>query len=274
MTQVLDQPQPARGRPGSWRRLPYFLGRIAVPLVVVILWQVLGASGKLPQYLSYPSAIAGATRELAAEGELWVYLRDSLIRLIGGFAIGSAIGMVAGLLAGLSKPVGQFVDPLFAFVYPIPKIAFLPVVLLIFGLGSATQTAIVALSVSFPVFLAAQHAVKQMDRHLVWVAHNFETPYSTLLFRVVLPATLPGIFSGLRVALALSFVSLFAAELIGAKTGLGLLISEGEDWVRYDIMLTGVVAYGLLGFLADRLLMAVRQRVLRGVLIGTSEGRR
>lgn len=273
MSAVLEIPaQPRRGT--WWRRMRYMAGRATVPLVVLVLWQWFGASGKLPPYLSYPGAIVDATRELAGEGELWTYLRDSLIRLIGGFAIGSATGVAIGLLAGLSKPIGEFADPLVAFIYPVPKIAFLPVVLLVFGLTSATQTAIVALSVSFPVFLAAQHAVQQMDKHLIWVARNFETPFPTLLFRVVLPATLPGIFAGLRVALALSFVSLFAAELIGAKTGLSLLITEGEDWVRYDIMLTGVVAYGLLGFVADRLLMAVRKRVLRGVLLGTEEAQR
>ncbi|MBN3805485.1 ABC transporter permease [Paraburkholderia sp. Ac-20336] len=272
MSAVLDVPAPPRR--GGWRRLPYMAGRAAVPIVVLALWQWFGASGKLPPYLSFPSDIVSATRELAGEGELWTYLRDSLLRLIGGFAIGSAIGAALGLVAGLSKPVGEFADPLVAFVYPVPKIAFLPIMLLIFGLTSATQTAIVALSVSFPVFLAAQHAVQQMDKHLVWVARNFETPFPTLLLRVVLPATLPGIFAGLRVALALSFVSLFAAELIGAKTGLSLLITEGQDWVRYDIMLTGVVAYGLLGFVADRLLMAVRKRALRGVLLGTEEAQR
>jgi len=264
----------AQPRRGAWRTLPYMAGRVAVPAVVLVLWQWLGVTGKLAPYLSYPSAIAGAVRELAGEGELWPYTRDSLIRLIGGFAIGSTIGVATGLLAGMSKAVSEFADPLVAFVYPVPKIAFLPIVLLIFGLSGATQTAIVALSVSFPVFLAAQHAVQQMDKHLLWVARNVEAPFPTILLQVVLPATLPGIFAGLRVALALSFVSLFAAELIGAKTGLSLFISEGEDWGRYDIVLTGVVAYGLLGFIADRVLMAVRKRVLRGALLGTEEAKR
>lgn len=261
-------------RRAAWRRIPYVLGRCAVPLVIVILWQVLGSTGRLPEYLSYPGEIVGAVKELAGEGELGPYTRDTLIRLVIGFATGSLCGVVTGLFAGLSKPASQFLDPLVAFVYPIPKIAFLPIVLLIFGLSGATQTTIVALSVSFPVFLAAQHAVQQMDRRLIWVARNFETPFVTLLWRVVVPATLPGIFSGLRVALALSFISLFAAELIGAHTGLSLLVSEGEDWGRYDIVLTGVIAYGLLGFAADRLLMAVRARVVRGVSFGTTEGRR
>jgi len=270
MSAVLEPPALPRRR-HSLRRLPYMLGRLAVPLALLALWQWFGATGKLPHYLSYPSAVAGAVVELSSSGELWQYMRDSVFRLTSGFLIGSTFGVVVGLAAGLSKPVSEFVDPLVAFVYPVPKIAFLPIVLLVFGLGHSSEIAIVSLSVWFPVFIASQHAVAHIDKHLLWVARNFEAPYSTLLFRVVVPATLPGIFGGLRVALALSFVTLFAAELIGAKTGLSLLISEGEDWVRYDIMLTGVLAYGLLGFLADRLLMWVRRLALRGVLLGTQE---
>jgi ABC-type nitrate/sulfonate/bicarbonate transport system permease component len=269
-----SQATPVVRRASAWRRVAHVAGRLAVPLIVLVLWQIFGALHKLPLYLSYPTQIAAAAREVTAQGEMWPYLRDSMIRLIGGFAIGSVIGIVLGLLAGLSRAVREFVDPLVAFLYPIPKIAFLPIMLILFGLGGATQTAIVALSVSFPVFFATQHAVTQMDKHLVWTAKNFETPFPALLFRVVLPASLPGIFSGLRVGLALAFISLFAAELIGAKTGLSLFISEGQDWLRYDIMLTGVVTYALLGFLADRLLMAVRRRVLRGSLLGTEEAQR
>lgn len=269
MSAVLPQPL-ARAR-FSLRRLPYMLGRLAIPVALLILWQWLGATEKLPHYLSYPSAVAGAIKELSDSGELWIDMRDSLFRLSCGFAIGAAFGAFMGLLAGLSKAFREFVDPLVAFLYPVPKIAFLPIALLLFGLGHASQIAIVALSVSFPVFFAAEHAVAQIDHHLIWVARNFETPYSTLLWRVILPAALPGIFTGLRVALALSFFTLFAAELIGAQTGLAVLITEGEDSIRYDIMLTGVLAYGVLGFIADRLLMWLRARVLRGALLGTQE---
>jgi ABC-type nitrate/sulfonate/bicarbonate transport system permease component len=269
MSVVLEQPSAERRF--NWRRGPYLLGRLSVPLLILVAWQWTGANGSLPHYLSYPSAICGAVVELSDSGELWLYMRDSIFRLLSGFALGACFGVLVGIAAGLSKPVRGFVDPLVGFVYPVPKIAFLPVVMLLFGIGHASDIAIVALSVWFPVFMATQHAVQQIDRQLLWVAQNAEASRRVMVSQVILPAALPGIFGGLRVALALSFVTLFAAELIGAKTGLSLLITEGEDWVRYDIMLTGVMAYALLGFLADRLLMWVRSRVLRGVLLGSQE---
>ncbi|NYE23759.1 ABC transporter permease [Pigmentiphaga litoralis] len=249
------------------------IGRCAVPLAVILAWQWMGSTERLPHYLSWPGAIWAAARELSADGELWMHVRATLLRLVCGFAIGAMVGVLTGMAAGMSRTARNFLDPLVAVVNPVPKIAFLPVVLLVFGLTHATQIAIVALSVSFPVFLGAQQAVAQVDRHLIWVARNFETPVLTLWSRVVFPAALPGIFAGLRVGLALSFVVLFAAELIGAKTGLSRLIVEGEEWVRYDIMLTGILGYAVLGFLADRLLLRIRHRVLRGSLIGTQEAR-
>lgn len=263
----------------SVRRIPaararqalYGFGRCAVPLAVVVVWQLMGSTQQLPHYLSWPGAIWAAARELSADGELWLHGRGTLLRLVCGFALGSVIGVLTGMAAGISRAARNLLDPLVAVVNPVPKIAFLPVVLLVFGLTHGTQIAIVALSVSFPVFLATQQAVTHVDRHLIWVARNFETPRWMLWSRVVFPAALPGIFAGLRVGLALSFVVLFAAELIGAKTGLSRLIVEGEEWVRYDIMLTGIVGYAILGFIADRLLLWVRERVLRGSLVGTQE---
>jgi ABC-type nitrate/sulfonate/bicarbonate transport system permease component len=247
------------------------VGRLTVPVVLLAVWQWLGSTEILPHYLSYPSEIWGAFKELAGDGELLVAVRDTLFRLVIGFAIGGSMGVVAGLAAGVSKLVRDFLDPLVAFINPVPKIAFLPVVLLVFGLTHGTQISIVAFSVSFPVFLATQQAVLMVDRHLIWAAQNFETPRTALLFRVVLPASLPGVFAGLRIGLALSFVVLFAAELIGAKTGLARLIADGEEWVRYDMMFLGIFGYAVLGFLADRLLLWVRKRALRGSLVGSEE---
>lgn len=249
------------GRPAAFLRP---LGRCLVPIVLVIVWQALGKAGILPEYLSYPSQVGIAFKELWDQGELLPYTRDTLLRLFGGFFVGSTLGVAMGLISGMSKRVNGFLDPLIAFVYPIPKIAFMPIAIMIFGIGSSTQAAIVTLSVSFPVFMATQSAVKHIDKHLVWVAENFEASQSAILFRVILPAVMPGVFAGLRIALALSYISLFAAELVGAHTGLSLLISEGQDADRFDIMLTGVVSYGVLGFISDRILLKIRSRVLKG----------
>jgi len=106
---------------------------------------------------------------------------------------------------------------------------------------------------------------------LVWTAQNMGTPQRTIFFRVIIPAAAPQLFSGVRIGLAHAFVVLFAAELIGSKVGLGTIISSGEEWVRFDLMFAGIVCFAVLGFVSDRILLAVRARVLKGQMIGTEE---
>jgi ABC-type nitrate/sulfonate/bicarbonate transport system permease component len=242
-----------------------------VPLATVAAWEILGRAGILPRYLSTPGAILAGLWELSASGELFVALAASLFRVAAGFGIGTAAGVIVGMAAGIMPGVRHFFDPLVSFLYAIPKIAFLPVFLLLFGLGHASKVGIIAFSCFFPVFLAARHALLSVNLLLIWAAANMGAPRATLFFRVMVPAALPQLFSGIRIALAHAFVVLFAAELIGSRAGIGTLISQSEQWVRFDLMLAGIVAFAALGFLSDRVLLAVRAHVLRGQMIGTEE---
>jgi NitT/TauT family transport system permease protein/sulfonate transport system permease protein len=242
-----------------------------LPVVTLVAWEAFGRLGVLPRYLSAPTQIAAALWEITVSGELAVALVASLLRVSAGFAIGTAAGVVVGLGAGLLPGVRRFFDPLVSFLFPIPKIAFLPIVLLLFGLGHASKISIIAFSVFFPVFVAARHAVLSINPLLVWAARNMGAPPRTVFFRVIIPAAAPELFAGIRIGLAHAFIVLFAAELIGSKAGLANLISYGEEWVRFDLMFAGIVCFAALGFVGDRILMAVRRRVLRGQLIGTEE---
>ena len=250
---------------------PALLLNWALPVATLVAWEVLGRLGLLPRYLSVPTLIVAALWEITVSGELATALAASLVRVTAGFAIGTAAGVVIGLGAGLVPAVRRFFDPLVSFLFPIPKIAFLPIVLLLFGLGHAAKISIIAFSVFFPVFVASRHAVLSISPILVWAAQNMGTPPRTIFFRVVVPAAAPQLFSGIRIGLAHAFVVLFAAELIGSKAGLANLISFGEEWVRFDIMFAGIVCFAVLGFVSDRILMAIRRHVLKGHLIGTEE---
>ncbi len=250
---------------------PALLLNWTIPVAALVAWEFFGRLGVLPRYLSVPTSIAAGFWELVNSGELAPALVASLFRVTAGFAIGTGAAIVVGLGAGLVPGVRRFFDPLVSFLFPIPKIAFLPVVLLLFGLGHASKISIIAFSVFFPVFIAARHSVLSINPLLVWAARNMGAPPRTVFFRVVVPAAAPELFAGIRIGLAHAFIVLFAAELTGSKVGLANLISYGEDWVRFDLMFAGIVCFAALGFVADRLLMAVRRRVLRGQLIGTEE---
>jgi ABC-type nitrate/sulfonate/bicarbonate transport system permease component len=242
-----------------------------VPALVLVAWEVFGRAGMLPRYLSAPSMILLALWELASTGELWPALAASLYRVSAGFLLGTVAGVIVGLGAGLIPGVRHFFDPLVSFLYAIPKVAFLPIFLLLFGLGHASKISIIAFSCFFPVFIASRHAVLSVNKLLVWTAKNMGTPQQTIFFRVVVPAAAPQLFSGVRIGLAHAFVVLFAAELIGSRVGLGNLITHAEEWVRFDLMFAGILCFAVLGFASDRMLLAVRARVLKGQTIGTEE---
>jgi ABC-type nitrate/sulfonate/bicarbonate transport system permease component len=242
-----------------------------LPVAALVVWEGLGSAGILPRYLSWPSAILAALWELAVTGELFVAIAASLYRVALGFVLGTAAGVIVGLGAGLVPGVRHFFDPLVSFLYAIPKVAFLPVFLLLFGLGHASKISIIAFSSFFPVFIASRHAVLAVNKLLVWAARNMGAPRRTIFFRVIVPAAAPQLFTGIRIGLAHAFVVLFAAELIGSKAGLGTIITSGEEWVRFDLMFAGIVCFAVLGFVSDRILLAVRSHVLKGQTIGTEE---
>jgi ABC-type nitrate/sulfonate/bicarbonate transport system permease component len=251
--------------------IPVSVQRWIVPVTVLIAWESLGRAAVLPQYLSTPTAILAALWELTTDGELLPAIAASLYRASVGFILGAGAGMIVGLAAGIFQGVRHFFDPLVSFLYAIPKIAFLPIFLLLFGLGHASKISIIALSCFFPMFVASRHAMLSVNKVLIWAAQNMGARGPTMFFRVFIPAAAPQLFAGIRIALAHAFVILFAAELIGSQGGLGTLITDGEDAARFDLMFAGITTFAVLGFASDRILMAIRRRVLRGQIIGTME---
>jgi sulfonate transport system permease protein len=242
-----------------------------VPVTLVVAWEVFGRLGLLPRHLSVPSSILAALWELAREGELLTAILTSIYTVALGFALGTCAGIVVGLGAGLVPGMRYFFDPLVAFLYPIPKIAFLPIFLLLFGLGQVSRIGILAFSGFFPVFIASRHAALSINPNLVWAARNMGAQPRVVFFRVIIPAAAPQLFSGIRIGLANAFVVLFAAEVIGSTSGLGSLISYGETWVRFDLMFAAILCFIVLGFLSDRILLIIRSHTLKGQLIGTEE---
>jgi ABC-type nitrate/sulfonate/bicarbonate transport system permease component len=252
-------------------RIPAAVQHWIVPLAVVAAWEGFGRADLMPHYLPAPTLIVAALFEVAADGELQGAVATSLYRVAVGFVLGTGAGTLIGLGAGIVPGIRYFFDPLVAFLYAVPKIAFLPVFLLLFGLGHESKIALIAFSCFFPVFIASRHAVLAVDKHLIWTARNMGAARATTFFRVIVPATAPQLFAGARIGLAHAFILLFAAELMGARGGLGPLISEGEDAGRFDLMFAGIVTFAVLGFVGDRILMTVRRLALRGQLIGTLE---
>jgi len=223
----------------------------------VVLWQLFALRG-LPDYVLSPAEILKHFGHALATRELYEHAAASLLRALPGFAIGAGLGIALGLGAGIARNFDEMLSPLVFLTYPVPKIVMLPVFMLWFGIGDLSKILIIALACFYPTFINAYYGAKATPRILVWSARNMGATQAQIFRRVVLPGALPLIFAGLRVALALSFIVMFATEMINARSGLGHLIREAENSLRFDLMYVSLLAIAILGYAGDRLLRFFR----------------
>ena len=237
------------------------LARWGLLLGLVALWQLASLRG-LPQYVLSPIEIAKDFVQALGTRELYGHVAASLGRALPGFLIGAFTGTALGLLAGVRRGFDETLSPLVFLSYPVPKIVLLPLFMLWFGIGDLSKILIIALACFYPLYINAFYGARATPRILVWSARNMGASNAQIFRRVVLPAALPYLFAGLRVALALSFIVMFAAEMINARTGLGHLIRDAESGLRFDLMYVALLAIAILGYAGDRLLRFARSRAL------------
>src|SRR5687767_12949143 len=234
------------------------LGKAALLLVVLIVWQL----APLPEYVLSPIQIVKHFGEALASAELYENIGASLARSLPGFALGSSLGALLGLAAGTLRWFDRMLSPAVFLTYPVPKIVMLPIFMLWFGIGDLSKVLIIALACFYPVFINAYYGVRQARSILVWSALNMGATNTQIFRRVVLPSAAPMIMASLRVSLALSFIVMFAAEMINARSGLGHMIRVAENSLRFDLMYVSLLAIALLGYTGDRLVRFAQSRLL------------
>jgi ABC-type nitrate/sulfonate/bicarbonate transport system permease component len=237
------------------------LVRAAALLGLLLVWQLAALAG-LPDYILGPVEILKHFFGALASRELYDNIGASLGRALPGFAIGSALGIALGLAAGVSRTFDGTFSPVVFLTYPVPKIVLLPLFMLWFGIGDLSKVLIIALACFYPVFINAYYGARSTRRILVWSALNMGAGPARIFRGIVVPSALPQIFAGLRVSLALSFIVMFAAEMINARSGLGHMIRVAENSLRFDLMYVSLVSIAILGYGGDRLLRTARERAL------------
>jgi ABC-type nitrate/sulfonate/bicarbonate transport system permease component len=237
------------------------LRRIGLVVALLVLWQLAALRG-LPDYVLSPFDIGRNFVVALGTSELYADAWASLMRAIPGFVIGTVLGVGLGLAAGIAKKFDEMLSPLVFLTYPVPKIVMLPVFMLWFGIGDVSKVLIIALACFYPSFINAFYGARATQRILVWSARNMGATQAQIFRRVVLPGALPLIFAGMRVVLALSFIVMFATEMINARSGLGHLIREAENGLRFDLMYVALLAIAILGYAGDRLLRFLRCKLL------------
>jgi sulfonate transport system permease protein len=236
---------------------------LAVPLGLLALWE-LGSRLALmsPRYFPAPTTIGWVLADRFAAGDLGAHTLVTLTRLGAAFAIAAVPAVPLGLLMGVARPVRDAVEPYIAFIFPVPKITLLPFLLIVLGVGEAAFVLTGALSAFFQIVISTLAGVQTMDPRLLEVGRNYGAHGARLFGKVILPAALPAIFTGLRLGLGLALVALVAVEFIAAKSGLGHLVYRHWQMLSTPEMYAAFALVGTLGLVLTRGLRALQARLL------------
>ena len=204
--------------------------------------------------LPKPSDVMQTFKDLYSSGLLFQHLVPSLSRLFMGALIGVSLGIMTGVLIGLFSYVRAGLVPVVAAIFPIPKIALLPLFVIWFGIGEGSKYALIAFGTFTPTVVATYGAVDNVDRTLIRMAQSFGLPWFSIVRKIVIPGAMPGILSGMRISLAIAIILLVAAEMLGAEYGIGAYILEAGSLYDLERLFVGVVILSVLGVLVSALI--------------------
>ncbi|KGT46076.1 ABC transporter permease [Acinetobacter sp. HR7] len=236
---------------------------ITIPVILLLLCEILVRNGVIEPYLlPAPSSLWQSLMELA-EGDLQQHLWASTWRVFVGFAIGSGLGLIFAILVGLNHHAEEFLEPTFSAIKSIPSLAWIPLLLLWLGIDEASKITLIAIGAFFPTYTNTVAAIQGVDRKLIEVAKVYRLKYWQQIQQIVLPAASPGILTGLRNSLSLSWMFMIAAELIAATQGIGYLLSDGRETSRPDIVIIAIILLAVLGKITDSIMKLLEIRLLR-----------
>ncbi|MEU9250349.1 ABC transporter permease [Streptomyces sp. NPDC048270] len=236
--------------------------RTAAILALVALWETAPRAGLVDATFLPPlSEVAVAWWGLAGDGQLADHTQASLIRSFGGFGIAVAVAVPLGLLIGWYRPLADFLGPLLEVFRNTAALALLPVFVLLLGIGETSKVSIVVYACLWPVLLNTISAVRNADPTLIRLARSMDLSTPRLFQKVILPASVPAIFTGIRLAGAVSILVLVAAEMIGAKAGLGYLINASQFNFAIPQMYAGIITISAIGVAFNQLLVTVERRL-------------
>jgi NitT/TauT family transport system permease protein len=262
----------------TWRRWGEGL---VVPALLIALWQTASALGWVnEQVLPSPLAVVhrwfayllpatpyaeagGNWVRWALSGELIIDATGSLYRVLVGFAVGAVLALPLGLLMGASPRVHAWLNPLAQVLRPIPPIAYIPLSILWFGLGNPPAIFLIAIGAFFPVLINTMAGVRQVDGIYLRAARNLGASQTTMFVRVILPAAVPYILSGVRIGIGTAFIVVIVSEMIAVNNGLGFRILEAREYFWSDKIIAGMITIGLLGLAIDSAVTQLNNHLLR-----------
>ena len=243
---------------------------IAFPLLLVAVWHLVVVSTRT-QLIPTPYQVwwmmvdfsVGGVYDDAFSGTIVTHLLASIQRVYGGFFLALLLGVPLGLLIGRVRAIRQLLDPTLSLLRPVPVTAWLPLSMIFFGLGPRSAVFLVFLGAFYPILLNTTFGVRSVDVRLFEAAAMLGCDGSRMFRQVVLPASMPAIFNGIRLGNGFAWILIVVGEMTGVPTGLGSVIMDGRTLSRTDLVVTGMMVIGIAGFLCDRVIVAINNRVLR-----------
>jgi NitT/TauT family transport system permease protein len=253
-----------------WRRLKPTALALIVPLLLLAFWQV-ATTNQWTMLIPTPYQVAeymvdfavGGIYDDAYSATLLTHLLASMSRVYGGFALAASFSLPIGLLIGRLPVARMLLDPFLQIMRPIPVTAWLPLSMILFGLGAKSAFALVCLGAFYPILLNTIFGVRAVDPKLFEAASMLGCRGNAQFYKVVLPAAVPSIFTGLRLGLGLAWFVIVVGEMTGVPQGLGAVIMDGRTLSRTELVICGMIVIGVAGYLSDRVVVEIGNRLLR-----------
>ncbi|WHY89184.1 ABC transporter permease [Neobacillus cucumis] len=237
---------------------------IFLPILVVILWQILSTIGILPaQLFSSPLLIGSRFIELVQSGEMAKHLQISLTRAILGFVLGGFFGLLMGVIVGMNKKSEEYLNPNFQMLRTVPLLVITPLFIMWFGFGELSKILLIALGAFFPLYLQTFLGIRNVDKKLYEVARILEYSRTQQITKLMIPASLPNILLGIRLALSAAWMCLVVAELLGADRGVGFMIQDARSFMQTDTVFVGIIIFALAGKISDSVVRLLENRLLK-----------
>jgi len=250
---------------GRHRRqfVPRWLQRLFGPMLLVVLWQLLSSSKVFDdRTVPPPTRVVRTAVRLIAEGSLQEHLFTSLLRVGYGVLFGITLGLGLALIAGLSRVGENFVDANMEVLRAVPNFALVPLLIVWFGISEVPKILLITLAVAVAIYINTFSAIRSVDAALVEAARSFGAGRAELIYRVIVPGSLPGFLVGLRLALTASWLSLIFAETINAKKGLGRMMTDAREYFQIDVVFVLIGVYAILGLTSILIVRFLEARLL------------